>query len=311
MRRFLLFYILSIFIVLNVCAKSPHGDNFKLNCSQCHTTENWTVMKFSNFNHNKTKFPLVGQHKTVGCKKCHPTLEFSKAKRECFECHTDIHQGTVGQDCERCHTPNSWLVPNVKKIHQQKGFVLIGAHATADCNRCHTSASSLRFDNIRSDCYSCHKAQYDGTKDPNNHRTEKFSTDCETCHYMAGQTWSRIGRGFSHGFYPLTGGHNTDCFKCHTTKEYTTKLTTDCKVCHPDKVAIGRSALAAHSNSAKIGKYECSDCHGSSSWNSVRFKQHDSWFGIYSGNHKGKWDKCTDCHNNDISYQSNCKKCHD
>ena len=33
------------------------------------------------FNHNKTNFPLKGQHKTVGCKECHPTLEFSNAKK--------------------------------------------------------------------------------------------------------------------------------------------------------------------------------------------------------------------------------------
>lgn len=306
MHRFLFLFI-SIFIISNICAKSPHGDGFKLTCSQCHTTDNWTKMKPTGFDHNKTKFPLVGQHKMIGCKKCHPTLEFSKAKTECSDCHIDMHQQTLGRDCGRCHTPNSWIVNNTRQIHQQAGFDLVGAHATVDCNRCHTSASKLMFENIRIDCYSCHKVQYEAT----NHRADGFDTECVRCHSLTGVTWSSIGRGFDHGFYPLTGAHNTDCIKCHTTGEYRTKLSTDCKVCHATEYARAKAAFPGHTNNSKIGKYACSECHNNLSWNYVSFKQHDGWFGIYSGTHRGAWTNCTDCHNNDAAYVANCKKCHD
>lgn len=299
--------LISIIIGSNSSAKSPHGENFKLKCSQCHSTENWTEMKVGGFNHSSTHFPLEGQHKNISCKKCHPTLEFSKTKTDCATCHTDIHQGTVGRDCERCHSPKTWIVPNLRIIHQQRGFALIGAHATADCNRCHTSASSLRFENIDTDCYSCHKTEYDNT----NHRSDGFDTNCARCHNMTGQSWSSIGKGFDHGFFPLTGAHNTDCIKCHTTGEYRTKLSTDCKVCHSTEYALAKTVLPAHTNSSKIGKYACSECHSTLSWNSVRFSQHDGWFGIYSGTHRGAWTRCTDCHNNDVAYVANCKKCHD
>lgn len=306
MQKFLLFIML-LFLMFDVYAKSPHGANFNLNCKQCHTTEKWSEINYSSFNHAKTRFPLVGQHKNISCKKCHPTLEFTNTKTECSDCHVDIHQGTVGRDCERCHSPKSWIVQNVKRIHQQNGFALIGAHATADCNRCHSSASLLRFENIRTECYSCHKAQYDGT----NHRSDGFDTDCSKCHTMTGQTWSSIGKGFDHGFYPLVGGHNVDCIQCHVNGEYRTKLSTDCKICHITEYARAKALLPAHFNNSKIGKYACFDCHNIQNWNSVKFKQHDSWFEIYSGKHNGAWSKCTDCHNNDASYQSNCKKCHD
>ena len=91
--------------------KTTHGDKLTLECAVCHVTQNWTKIKTDQFNHKKTNFPLVGQHKIVGCRQCHTSLDFSKAKSECAECHKDVHQGTVGRDCERCHNANSWLVP--------------------------------------------------------------------------------------------------------------------------------------------------------------------------------------------------------
>jgi hypothetical protein len=309
MHKYLLILI-SCFIILNVNAeniKSPHGNNFKFNCSQCHSTDNWTNMKFNGFNHNKTNFPLIGQHKLLNCKNCHTTLEFSKVKRDCNACHIDIHQQTVGQACEKCHTPNSWIVLNVKKIHQQTGFSLMGSHATADCNRCHVSASLLRFDNRRQDCYSCHNVKYMATTNPN-HITAGFDTDCSRCHGMTGIDWTSTRGGFDHSIFPLTGGHNLTCDKCHTDNNYQQKLSSDCLSCHSGKLSIANSLIPGHGT--KMLKYACIDCHNSSSWNNVRFPQHDSWFGIYSGKHKGVWTKCIDCHNNDANYLSNCKKCH-
>ena len=299
-------FFMSFVIPVNAL-NSPHGEKFKKECAICHLTENWTKIKQDGFNHNKTKFPLKGQHKVVSCKKCHPTLVFDKAPLKCVECHTDIHEGTVGNDCGRCHTQNDWFVKNIRQIHQQAGFPLIGEHASADCNRCHTSASLLRFNNIRSDCYSCHQYQYEMTVSPN-HKTAGLGIDCQRCHNMAGQSWRSVGNGFDHGVFPLVGRHKTaQCDYCHINNDYKIKLPTNCDAegCHKD---VDRSSTPAHTT--KFRSFACSDCHTALGWNNVKFPNHEMYGKIYSGTHKGKWSACSDCHQNTTEYTSYCSKCH-
>ena len=304
---FLILYLLLSIIVL--AEKSPHGPNLKMNCTVCHVTENWEEIKSGEFNHNKTHFPLVGQHKTVSCRSCHTNLDFSKAKTSCVSCHKDMHQGTVGQDCAQCHTPKTWIVNNIKQIHQQRGFVLLGAHATVDCAYCHKSASQLRFENINTDCYACHKAQYYDTFHPN-HIETGFSTDCARCHNMTGIDWSSNGKGFDHGFFPLMGAHKISCDQCHIDNDFKTRLSSACISCHyKDALPIAITKYPAHSN--KFLSYSCDACHSTTSWTPIiKFTVHDSFGKIYSGRHNGEWGKCTDCHNNDAAFKANCRKCH-
>jgi len=285
--------------------RSPHGEKLKMECSLCHVSDNWNKIKRDGFNHNKTKFPLKGQHNAVSCKKCHPTLVFDKAPVACVACHTDIHEGTVGKDCGRCHSPNSWIVNNIRQIHQQAGFPLIGEHAAADCNRCHTSTSLLRFNNIRSDCYFCHQTQYEMTINPN-HKASGFGIDCQRCHNMAGQSWRSIGHGFDHGVFPLVGGHNIQCNLCHFNNDFKTKLSTDCSSCHDP----GPANTSTPAHTTKFKSFACSDCHSSISWSRIKFPIHDMYGKIYSGTHNGKWSSCTDCHQNTTAYTSYCSKCH-
>lgn len=307
-----------IFIFLLVCAianakqKSPHGNKFTVDCTVCHVTEDWNKIKKTGFDHNKTKFPLTGQHKDVDCRKCHTNLEFSKISTDCNACHADVHQGTTGNDCARCHTTNSWIVTKIKNLHQEAGFPLRGSHETADCNRCHTSASNLRFENIRTDCYACHKVQYNATVGkPYDHKLLGFDTDCARCHNMTGMNWNSIGKGFDHTFFPLTGGHNLECAECHEEGDYRKKLSSDCTSCHGGKKAIATGVIPAHSG--VFARYSCGECHTNQTWNTVKFKQHDGFYGIYTGNHKGAWVKCTDCHVNDAGYdaKNTCSRCHD
>lgn len=305
------YIIFFIFLFIDVEAKSPHGESLKLDCNVCHTVESWTRLKSNGFDHKKTKFPLTGQHKILDCRKCHTSLQFSSVKSKCYECHIDVHQGTTGNDCERCHNTNSWIVTNVKSIHQESGFPLIGAHQTADCQRCHTSASKFRFDNIRTDCFACHKDKYYSTVGkPFDHQALGFDTDCAHCHNMTGMNWNSIGKGFDHSFFPLTGSHNIDCNECHKEGNYKVRLSSDCSSCHGGKKNIAAGSYPAHLS--VFAKYTCSECHTAQDWNVVKFKQHDGWYGIYSGEHKGKWTKCTDCHTNDANYdaKNNCSRCH-
>ncbi len=155
--------ILSLLIICLVMAyfnqetNSPHGKNFKVSCSTCHSAKGWQLDKaIYSFDHARTKFALRGQHEIVNCRECHSTLVFSEAKNECNECHTDVHQGTTGVDCQRCHTPASWLVNNITGIHRMSRFPLLGAHTTADCSDCHKSESMVRFDVVGVNCIDCH-----------------------------------------------------------------------------------------------------------------------------------------------------------
>ena len=220
----------------------------------------------------------------------------------------------------------------MKQIHQQRGFALVGSHASTDCIFCHKGASQLRFDNLRSDCYSCHKTQYDAAKVVFPGYTKLIThkeipdqgdrLDCYRCHNMVGRSWTFTGRGFEHGFFPLKGAHNTDCVKCHTDgfnppnydtdPPILTKLSPDCnKVCH--KFDYNKRAIVNFpAHSTVYASHECKECHNTYDWNSVKYRAHDARnFKIYSGEHKGEWSACTDCHNIGAPFKADCKRCHD
>jgi hypothetical protein len=287
---------------------SPHGPDFKITCSNCHSPKGWQIDKETYaFDHNTTRLPLVGQHTEIGCRQCHPTLVFSSAKTECNECHTDVHQATVGQECAHCHTPSSWLVSNINEIHQMSRFPLLGAHRTADCNQCHQSESLVRFDVLGVECIDCHREDYMATTAPN-HIESGMSEDCVQCHLVNSFQWT--GAGFDHSSFPLTLGHASPaCIDCHTGGNYSS-TSTDCYDCHqtdynetvnPDHQALSFSVT-------------CTECHTTNpGWKPASYLQHDSQsFPIYSGKHQGEWNSCTECHENTSNYaQFTCLSCHE
>ena len=275
--------------------KSPHGDSFTANCDDCHKTDGWKVdLKTISFDHAGTKFPLVGQHKDAACKACHTTLEFAKAPTECSSCHADMHEQTVGTECGRCHTPNSWIVTNITRLHQQGRFPLIGRHTTADCRDCHKNllsvsttasptASRLRFDPMGIECYDCHKKNYQATTQPN-HIQDNFSTNCADCHNINAFSWK--GAGFNHA------GVTQACISCHQPNYAATT--------NPNHTALNFST-------------NCKDCHTTDpGWKPAQFRDHDAKFPIYSGKHNGQWNSCADCHTNPGNYtQYICIDCHE
>ncbi len=287
--------------------KSPHGENFDINCSNCHTTESWKVdVNKMKFDHGTTNFKLVGQHKDVNCASCHKSLKFTNTPTNCVDCHTDIHQNSVGFDCANCHNPKSWLVSNILEIHEENRFPLTGAHQTLDCQQCHITASLLNFKPLGVDCYQCHKQQYSSTQTPN-HIQAGFSKNCEKCHYLTSDSWG--ASGFIHDFFPLTGGHAiSDCSVCH--KPATFKgVSTDCVTCH--RTNYENTSNPNHLTTG-FGT-DCATCHSIDAWIPSDFPEHDGlYFPIYSGDHKGEWGACSDCHINQNDYSVySCLKCHD
>jgi hypothetical protein len=306
--RILSFLIYFLYLLLfQQEQESPHGSDFKVSCSTCHSSMGWQLdTAIYSFDHNSTKFALTGQHTAAGCRQCHTTLVFTEAKSECNDCHTDVHQATTGLDCARCHTPNSWLVSNITGIHQTSRFPLLGAHRTADCTDCHKSETLVRFDVPGVNCIDCHRENYMATTNPN-HSASGFSEDCSSCHPINSFVWT--GAGFNHVFFPLTQGHSgLTCSACHTPGTYT-GLNPDCVACH-----LADYNNTTNPNHQSMGfPTSCNTCHSlQPGWKPASYTQHDSqYFPIYSGNHRGTWDSCTECHTNPDNYtQFDCIRCH-
>ena len=96
------YIILLLMFSMNVLAQtSPHGEEFDLDCSLCHTTKNWEIGDKIEFDHKTTKFDLIGQHVDVNCSSCHIDLSFKNVSEKCENCHKDIHENSVGFDCAR------------------------------------------------------------------------------------------------------------------------------------------------------------------------------------------------------------------
>jgi hypothetical protein len=214
----------------------------------------------------------------------------------------------VGFDCARCHTPFSWLVENITQIHRQSRFPLTGAHVVADCFDCHESASKLVFEPLSVDCFDCHEAEFLTTTDPN-HVENEYSTNCIECHNINAYSWS--GAGINHSFFPLTQGHDlNDCSQCHNSGEPYNSISPECITCHEQEYQ-----QATNPNHVAVDfSTECNECHTlDRDWRPAEFKNHDNqFFPIYSGKHKGEWDKCTECHTDQNNFTLfSCIDCHE
>ena len=282
-------------------AQSPHGEELKINCNQCHNPSGWEMdVYLMRFDHNKTDFNLVGAHTQTDCKACHSTLVFNETPNQCASCHEDIHSASVGNDCVRCHTPTTWLVDNIPELHEENGFPLIGSHGNLSCVDCHSSETDLRFDNVGNDCISCHRDDYLATQSPDH---SNFSTDCIECHNPIGIGWETDIVG-DHDFFPLTLGHdNLDCVQCHTTDDFS-DADPNCVSCHqPDYEGTSNP----NHNEAGFST-DCASCHTTNpGWTPANIN-HD-FFPLTLGH---DIQDCTQCHTtpNYSEADPNCVSCH-
>jgi hypothetical protein len=302
MRVLPLVILLVLLLVAGRVTDSPHGSELKISCSDCHSPEGWKLdREIYSFDHNTTGLPLEGQHTSVNCRLCHPTLVFSEAETDCFSCHTDMHDQTVGLDCARCHTPVSWIVQNITEIHQQGRFPLQGAHFMANCLECHPSSSMLRFEPLGVECMDCHMQDYQAAANPN-HVSGNFSTQCIDCHTMTGFDWG--GTGFDHSIFPLTDGHAlSDCNLCHKGTDYA-DISPECYSCHQDdyQTTVNPGHVLADLST------NCEECHTTHpGWTPAQFDH--SFFALTLGHAILDCSRCHDINDyNNISTE--CQSCH-
>jgi hypothetical protein len=190
------------------------------------TGQDWTAES-----HDRTNFPLIGKHRTLGCRECHLNLVFEGTPADCEVCHWQRRQDDrfslrLGTRCSDCHTPQSFkkVDPALWSHEVNAGYRLEGVHRTLDCEDCHGSGG---FTARSPECVSCHLADYNGTTDPN-HRSAGFPLDCEQCHGTAATGWS--GAEFDHPFPIQSGRHSgAACSECHQTSDY---RVFNCLGCH-------------------------------------------------------------------------------
>jgi len=143
-------------------------------CDRCHTEAAWG--KEVAFDHDLTRFPLIGMHALSSCESCHLTGEFKGAKMDCAGCHQkdDTHKQTLGLACAGCHSPNGWKLWEFNHDAKTR-FKLDGAHSGIGCGDCHRSPAKAAEDlRISRDCIACHQ------KD-DEHRG-RFGRTCDRCH---------------------------------------------------------------------------------------------------------------------------------
>lgn len=165
---------------------SPHGPlPVELDCSACHDADGWSVRAGDvSYDHDATAFPLLGRHADMRCAACHLDLDFGQPKiavDDCAGCHADVHQGSLGTGCPECHTPESFEVRMDPEVHARTSFPLTGAHLLVQCESCHFDDRRPRFDALDTDCYTCHRVDYETTP-AIDHVGLGFSTDCLACH---------------------------------------------------------------------------------------------------------------------------------
>mgnify|MGYP000049967641 CR=1 FL=1 len=150
----------------------PHKGQEGKSCHKCHTPDGW--IKEVDFDHDLTKFPLLGAHATISCEECHTTTSFQDAKVECATCHAgdDVHKRKQGPHCGRCHNSTDWKVWIFDHDKDTK-FKLDGTHKKVHCDACHKDPVKDTI-KLAKDCYSCH------AKD--DIHTGTYGRACERCH---------------------------------------------------------------------------------------------------------------------------------
>jgi len=274
------------------CHRDTHQGTLSTDCSSCHDYE--VFKPASKFDHQNTRFRLLGKHTSVDCKKCHKLTvnngiemqEFADIPfTNCGSCHNDVHEDKFGQNCIQCHSEESFK--RIKQLnnfnHSRTNYPLEGKHRYVDCNLCHKTqyTAEIKYNY----CYDCHSDYHD-----KQFARQGRSPDCMDCHSTTGfeQTDFTLERHNETSFL-LTGAHlATPCFACHkkSNKWSFREIGIRCNDCHND----------IHEPYLDIKYYpeaSCQSCHNSNRWSEVDFDHFKTTF-ILEGAHSRQ--SCRSCH---------------
>lgn len=149
-----------------------HSGALGTDCKQCHGDVRWTERVA--FDHDLTRFPLVGLHATAACESCHGDQRYRDTPSRCVDCHEndDAHRGALGAECAECHNPNDWRIWTFDH-GKQTDFALDGAHEGIECVGCHVRPLA-RDSRMPKQCVDCHRSD--------DVHSGQFGRDCGRCH---------------------------------------------------------------------------------------------------------------------------------
>lgn len=276
----------------DACHDDVHEGKFEPTpCSTCHPQPGtgWAV---GEFDHDRTDFPLRGEHMDVECATCHPNDQWSGIAHEtCDLCHDDHpHAGIFEPStCAECHVETGWAVVTFAHAEQTE-FDLQPQHSRLACKECHLDMAA--FAGLDTGCRDCHAddtpaGHYDGA--------------CDGCHRTSGWLPADLG-GQPHDVtgYPLVGTHSRlACEDCHgSNRTPLSAAGADCVECHDDD--------DAHRN--LLGPL-CDDCHTPITWQRTSFRHALTGWPL-RGAHRIA--DCDDCHAASyVSTPSDCWRCHE
>ena len=294
------------------CHIDPHKGAFTASCESCHVTSSWkNVPQLSGFDHQKTKFPLLGKHVKVACEGCHKGNDF-KAKvafANCMDCHKDAHNGqfTARADkgeCAPCHVVDDWKPSTYSvKDHAKSKYPLVDLHAKVECEKCHepkgVNGKETLFKITATLCKDCHedihKAQFAAAPRLNN---------CEGCHNIKNKGWRPALFALAkhkETHFPLTGGHiAVPCMDCHKpvpqgsvtpVKYHFDDMA--CTVCHED-IHKGEFKAQMEVKLANGSVAGCEACHTTVKWGELARFDHAATKFPLTGAHRAT--ACIDCH---------------
>jgi hypothetical protein len=225
----------------------------RVDCAACHRVDGFTPATFTIAQHQRTRFPLNGEHEHVACAACHTRttaagsakkvirLKFSEVR--CAACHSDPHR-VVGvaaardftTECESCHTSVAFRPTTIGiAAHARFAFPLEGAHRAVPCATCHTTFTTVNRPRGRggsllgaprpiggvalnavrgTTCAACHQTPH-GTQ----FSSRADGGRCDACH---GSDAFAPAPKFNHdrdAAFALAGAHRpVACASCHRTE---------------------------------------------------------------------------------------------
>jgi len=153
-----------------------HSGHLGKDCARCHNSTTWKGQV--RFDHDLSRFPLLGKHASLQCAVCHADRSFAAKGTACQDCHTDKHHaGTLGTParCRDCHNSTDWRTWRFDHDTATQ-FALTGKHQGLICSACHKRAGNPAELSTR--CIDCHRR--------NDPHKGGFGEDCERCHVTTG-----------------------------------------------------------------------------------------------------------------------------
>ena len=311
MKRFFLIMLLQ----WTISAQNQELNVAGLECSDCHGGDDWTTLSLKGFSHSITNFPLQGSHRIQDCASCHQgntvaeKHQFSLDENECSSCHLDVHKNKLGNDCAQCHGNDSWQVTTKTFNHELTQFSLLGSHKQTLCRECHTETPMTNFDLTPTDCYDCHRLDYDRSTNPA-HIESRLNTDCEECHSTSQSSWTPST--FVHELvsdFILDGAHkSTPCAKCHSGGTY--DFPENCWSCHETEfIETGTSVFPDAPSHIEAGySQDCLACHSTSTWKGAVFDHNETEFPLLDAHNT---ITCNQCHGDgNYDLPMDCAGCH-